>query len=502
MTQQSINVGTLPNDGTGDPARTAFQKVNSNFTELYAGTGSNYTGSGTGAVTRTTVSKLGDLVSVKDFGAKGDGVTDDTAAIRTADVAATAAGASLYFPPGTYAIGTTARLAGMSASWVGAGQNVSVIKSLAGTYTPSTPMVSYANKSNFTISNLGFDMSAATFTSGTAWFLLVFNGTNWSVNRCSFTGIQSYSLGVYANGGSLWSVEDCYFNMAVPTIQANQAINVQAASGYHQICRNVCVGTGIFSNSANGLYSENHISGHKFGGGIVLGPNANAINNRVIGNQCINGAGPPDVNNTYSAGLEIWAPYTTVIGNYCANNSGAGISIGGNNSILADNICINNGQFTTLGAGIIAYTISGYSASNCIIANNTLTDNQGTKTQAYGYAEFGSVGSITGVSFLNNYTAGNLTGATLFKTGAPNTAFASGPVQSAGSIAPVAGGSASCGVQFASTANLGVFAGTGAPTFSAAQGSLYVNTTAASTTTRLYVNTNGSTTWTNVTTAA
>ena len=37
MTQQIINVGTVANDGTGTPLRTAFQYINSNFTELYSG---------------------------------------------------------------------------------------------------------------------------------------------------------------------------------------------------------------------------------------------------------------------------------------------------------------------------------------------------------------------------------------------------------------------------------------------------------------------------------
>ena len=35
MAQQTINVGTNPNDGTGDPLRTGFVKTNSNFTDLY-----------------------------------------------------------------------------------------------------------------------------------------------------------------------------------------------------------------------------------------------------------------------------------------------------------------------------------------------------------------------------------------------------------------------------------------------------------------------------------
>lgn len=35
MAKQTINVGTVANDGTGDKLRAAFVKVNDNFTELY-----------------------------------------------------------------------------------------------------------------------------------------------------------------------------------------------------------------------------------------------------------------------------------------------------------------------------------------------------------------------------------------------------------------------------------------------------------------------------------
>jgi polygalacturonase len=43
--------------------------------------GGGFTQSGTGAIRRTVENKLKDTVSVKDFGAVGNGVADDTAAI-------------------------------------------------------------------------------------------------------------------------------------------------------------------------------------------------------------------------------------------------------------------------------------------------------------------------------------------------------------------------------------------------------------------------------------
>jgi hypothetical protein len=36
MTQEIINIGAVANDGEGDPLRTAFTKINNNFTQLYS----------------------------------------------------------------------------------------------------------------------------------------------------------------------------------------------------------------------------------------------------------------------------------------------------------------------------------------------------------------------------------------------------------------------------------------------------------------------------------
>lgn len=78
---------------------------------ISASNGASLTGympSGTGAVASTIQAKLRERVSVKDFGAVGDGVTDDAVAIQAAITASV--GKSVYFPSGTYIVGTTLNL--------------------------------------------------------------------------------------------------------------------------------------------------------------------------------------------------------------------------------------------------------------------------------------------------------------------------------------------------------------------------------------------------------
>lgn len=56
MAQQIVDIGTSPDDGTGDQLRAAFEKLNDNFTELYANQDTSYSQTiGDGVTTQFTI---------------------------------------------------------------------------------------------------------------------------------------------------------------------------------------------------------------------------------------------------------------------------------------------------------------------------------------------------------------------------------------------------------------------------------------------------------------
>jgi hypothetical protein len=77
--------------------------------------------------------------------------------------------------------------------------------------------------------------------------------------------------------------------------------------------------------------------------------------------------------------------------------------------------------------------------------------------------------------------------------------YLSAPFHTFNNIATTAGGHTSAGVTFGS-ANVGIYWGSGAPTITGVQGSLYIRTDGGANT-RLYSNTNGSTGWAAITSA-
>lgn len=91
-----------------------YDNITGNASGIYAAfaasSGSSLVGfiqNGTGAVATTVQTKLRETVSVKDFGAKGDGTTDDTAAINLGISAALVLKQPLFFPAGTYLVTST-----------------------------------------------------------------------------------------------------------------------------------------------------------------------------------------------------------------------------------------------------------------------------------------------------------------------------------------------------------------------------------------------------------
>jgi len=82
---------------------------------------------GVGAVLRTGQSKMRDIVSVKDFGAVGDGLIDDTTAIQSA---LDSGASSVFIPAGTYKI-TTGLSVPYGVSMYGEGGTASVISCLS-----------------------------------------------------------------------------------------------------------------------------------------------------------------------------------------------------------------------------------------------------------------------------------------------------------------------------------------------------------------------------------
>jgi hypothetical protein len=201
-------------------------------------TGTGYTAPYTGAVTRTWTSKMSDFISVMDFGAVGDGTTDDTAAVQAAIDSAR----SIYFPPGTYSVSalTLASADSMRLFGAGWGDHDSIIKA-----RDATSDVITINSGLVEIANLKFK-AGVTRTSGSyinvqqsgiqitqcyfdaASIGIINNGTSNRYTDCWFSNIKpSVGIGIRVDSGNDLNITRCSFNYN-GTTKYDTAIHVKS----------------------------------------------------------------------------------------------------------------------------------------------------------------------------------------------------------------------------------------------------------------------------------
>jgi hypothetical protein len=197
---------------------------------LAASSGSSLSGylpAGTGGVATTVQGKLRELVSVKDFGAVGDGVTDDTAAINAALIfaASTTYKRNVFIPSGSYL--TTApliipnyvSLIGDNRGWMTDtfiyGGGVVIFKNHNGNCLSSTGTATNQSIGG-TIKNICVVSNAVTYPTGSGVYIDGVHQTTLegiTVSRC---GGDSFVLGSTntANYTTYVTLNNCYANTA------------------------------------------------------------------------------------------------------------------------------------------------------------------------------------------------------------------------------------------------------------------------------------------------
>lgn len=154
-----------------------------------------------------------------------------------------------------------------------------------------------------------------------------------------------------------------------------------------------------------------------------------------------------------------------------------------------------NSQVATVGSGAQMFLAAG-GTTVVTLASSSLTLSQpliyGGVTLSNSVQGTGAMVLATSPT-LTTPVIGAATGTSLSVTGA---------ITAYNATAIPAGGTTGTGFKFSSTGNFGVFFGSGAPTLTAAKGSLYLRSDGSTTNDRAYINTDSGTTWTALTTAA
>jgi parallel beta-helix repeat protein len=297
---------------------------------------SDFTQSGTGAIQRTVDSKLKDVVSVKDFGAVGDGTTNDTTAFAAAfaNLNAGSAPKSLYIPSGNYLV------------------------------NHSTCTITSNNRTLFG-DGLASRIIIASVAAG-AWGIKV-DGTSASVH---VTDVLIADLAVVASG---WTGANGENGISVNradrcSVQRCQVVGSSAGTSWEQ---------GIIFRDTNSGLIENNIVQRIAGNGISLDLQLGSEDTRgnlVVGNTI-------DFVGDSGIGFHNNVRYSSAIGNIIIRPGqvvgGTGIDIAGCQYCqFSGNKISNSAQF-----GIRLLQNLSYSTVDNIVSNNTV-EHPSTATDA------------------------------------------------------------------------------------------------------------------------
>lgn len=225
-------------------------------------------------------------VSVKTYGATGDGTTDDTTTIQNAITAAN--GGTVFFPSGTYKVTNTINVSVAGTTLRSAGAKIYVA---FGASTPASGILFNITASHVTFDGLWFDSTGTSATTTTNKYIVKYTGTsgahlsNSIVRNCKFTNLpwaDNFTLVVathcvYAGFADLTVVEDCVFDsVGGAAVFTSQLTDLK-------VMRNRINNTGWYSIQLQALVVTALIDGNSItgtvAGGRVWGGSVNLMSN-------------------------------------------------------------------------------------------------------------------------------------------------------------------------------------------------------------------------------
>jgi hypothetical protein len=219
---------------------------------------------GTGAVARSAQVKLRDVVSVKDFGAVGDGVANDAPAF--ANAVASGAG-SVYVPPGTYRITSQIPVTAPNVRVYGAGRRSTKIVQA----TNTTPVFSVTG-SYFTLESLSIEYATQGASGATAVLISgAFYSNIWDLYIYRANIGMYYTAAANSHQAASFVIEDA----TTAGVFVDSAVNLMASTfqilnSNTTLCSLGCIR--IFGASEG----NNFFNGHTFRGSYALISDANA----------------------------------------------------------------------------------------------------------------------------------------------------------------------------------------------------------------------------------